>query len=76
MNLRNEKWMRQAACRGCADPEMFFDNHSIKAINLYCVICNARKRCLKFAQDNEISFGIWGGMTIKERKKNLMVLTK
>ena len=32
-----------------------------------CVQCEVRQECLDFAIDNAVHFGLWGGMTERER---------
>jgi hypothetical protein len=39
-----------------------------KAISI-CNICNVQALCLMTAVNNEEEYGIWGGLTSKERKK-------
>lgn len=34
-----------------------------------CARCDVVERCLQFALDNEIQYGIWGGTTPEERQK-------
>ena len=35
---------------------------------LVCVACPVRTECLAEALDNRIEFGVWGGMTERERR--------
>jgi WhiB family redox-sensing transcriptional regulator len=64
-------WMDFAACKG-ADPEIFFaetnwqENHEIA--RSYCRKCTVYKNCMKFAIDNDINHGIWGGLSPSQRK--------
>ena len=34
-----------------------------------CVECPLRADCLKWALDNEEVFGVWGGLTARERRR-------
>ena len=34
----------------------------------YCNSCPVKKKCLKFSISNEEEYGIWGGMTPRERR--------
>ena len=65
-------WMKYAACQG-ADPEIFFAESGWNAANVkaqeYCGKCTVYKQCMKFAIDNDITHGIWGGLSSKQRKR-------
>ena len=64
----NSEWSRSAACRD-TDPDLLFvqgaAQNRVKAI---CAGCSVRTECLADALDNEIEFGVWGGMTERERR--------
>lgn len=62
-------WAAFAACRE-RDPDMFFPATPAgerEAIRI-CQGCAVGADCLDFALEARISFGIWGGMTEKERR--------
>ncbi len=63
-----EDWASRGACRS-ADPDMLFvqgaAQNRAKAI---CMSCSVRTECLADALDNRIEFGVWGGMTERERR--------
>lgn len=68
-------WRESAECFGY-DPEMFFpEPEMIKsrttamaqaAIDI-CNVCPVRQQCLRNAVAEDIRFGIWGGLTSKQR---------
>lgn len=63
-------WMDRARCRE-RDPEQFFVRgaaNSRRAIRI-CERCEVREDCLRYALDNEIDFGVWGGMTERQRRR-------
>ncbi len=52
------------------DPEIFFpekgeSNAEAKSV---CDRCEVRRSCLQWALDNEIKFGVWGGLSANERR--------
>lgn len=61
-------WAARAACR-TTDPDMLFvqgaAQNRAKAI---CLGCSVRTECLADALDNRVEFGVWGGMTERERR--------
>ena len=63
-------WQFDAACRS-TNMDTFFpsaddDSAAAKAI---CAECPVRMACLAFAIDHSEQFGIWGGLTEKERRR-------
>lgn len=65
-----EHWTLEAACNG-ADPNLFFPTNiddTRPAITL-CNDCPVRQECLDYALDNNIKFGIWGGMGQNARRR-------
>jgi WhiB family redox-sensing transcriptional regulator len=61
-------WASQAACTG-QDPDALFvrgkAQHEAKAV---CKTCPVLAECLAEALDNRTEFGVWGGMTERERR--------
>lgn len=66
------EWQVDAACRG-VDPEIFFpgpdEEHRVAAALSVCASCPVRPRCLAFALSREQRYGIWGGLTEKQRRR-------
>ncbi len=63
------EWQETARCRG-VDPEQFFvrgSAQSRKAVRL-CGRCPVKDPCLQYAIDNHIDYGIWGGLTERQRR--------
>ncbi len=64
------QWAYLAACGD--DPERLFvrgaEQHEAKRI---CTGCRVRQHCLADALDNRTEFGVWGGMTERERRSLL-----
>jgi len=68
--LSSDDWTLLAACRGMGDalfPEVK-DQAQTKKVCLGCPVCID---CLAEALDNHIEWGVWGGMTERERRQLL-----
>jgi WhiB family transcriptional regulator, redox-sensing transcriptional regulator len=57
----------RAKCRGMEDA-LFPEASDQKRARLLCSGCPVRFECLAEALDNRIEWGIWGGMTERERR--------
>jgi WhiB family redox-sensing transcriptional regulator len=64
-----DEWETRGLCRE-VDREMFFPEkgESTSAAKAVCKLCEFREACLENALENNIQFGIWGGMTEPERR--------
>lgn len=62
-----EDWTLQAKCRGMEDA-LFPEASEQKRVRLLCTGCPVRAECLAEALDNRIEWGVWGGMTERERR--------
>jgi WhiB family redox-sensing transcriptional regulator len=63
-------WQRLANCLGL-DPDVFFPERgeSTREAKEVCRGCVVRPECLEFAVTNGERFGIWGGLSERERRK-------
>lgn len=63
-------WMEHAKCLD-ADPEAFFPEKggSTREAKRICTSCAVREECLEYALANDERFGIWGGMSERERRR-------
>ena len=63
-------WREQALCAQ-TDPESFFPDKggSPREAKQVCLSCAVRVECLNDALDNDERFGVWGGLSEKERRK-------
>lgn len=66
----NMDWRERGICAQ-TDPESFFPEKggSTKESKRVCLSCDVRKECLDFAIKNDERFGVWGGLTERERRK-------
>lgn len=78
-----EDWARWARCRSAYGERtwMFYGTEDgpearkevgrkdrVKRAKALCYTCAVREHCLQFALDHRERFGIWGGMTERERR--------
>ena len=63
-------WQLRANCMG-VDPELFFPERgsSTREAKEVCRGCVVAQDCLEFAIANGEKFGIWGGMSERERRR-------
>ena len=69
---RSADWRDDARCRSRQDVEFFgrSDNrHASAQAKRLCEACPVRSACLDYANENEIAYGIWGGMNVEERER-------
>jgi WhiB family transcriptional regulator, redox-sensing transcriptional regulator len=66
----DESWRLEALCAE-TDPEAFFPEKggSTREAKRVCTGCAVRAECLEFALDNDERFGIWGGLSERERRR-------
>lgn len=68
MMIWNEEWTVQARCKESRPDELFVrgaEQHRAKQV---CAGCPVRAECLAEALDNNIEWGVWGGLTERERR--------
>lgn len=63
-------WRSEALCAQ-TDPEAFFPGKggSTQEAKRVCADCTVRKQCLDWAVEHDERFGIWGGMSERERRR-------
>ena len=63
-------WQEQALCAQ-TDPEAFFPEKggSTREAKRVCSRCEVRADCLSFALAHDERFGIWGGLSERERRR-------
>jgi len=63
-------WQSRALCAQ-TDPEAFFPEKggSTREAKRVCAKCEVRAECLGYALDKDERFGIWGGMSERDRRR-------
>ena len=72
LDLEERPWAAFGSCRG-ADPDPFFpgaEGEPDEGLKI-CRGCPVRQECLDWALETRIYYGIWGGMTERERRRLL-----
>jgi WhiB family redox-sensing transcriptional regulator len=67
---RERRWQERANCLG-VDPDLFFPERgaSTREAKSVCGSCEVRAECLEYALDHAEKFGIWGGLSERERRR-------
>jgi WhiB family redox-sensing transcriptional regulator len=63
-------WQDRALCAQ-TDPEAFFPEKggSTREAKRICTTCEVRAECLEYALEHDERFGIWGGLSERERRR-------
>lgn len=63
-------WQERALCAQ-TDPEAFFPEKggSTREAKKVCISCEVRAECLEYALEKDERFGIWGGLSERERRR-------
>lgn len=63
-------WQSRANCAG-ADPELFFPERgaSLAEARAVCAGCTVRTECLDYALAIGEKYGVWGGLSERERRR-------
>jgi WhiB family redox-sensing transcriptional regulator len=64
-------WASLAKCRFTESDELFVDGAAQTRAKRLCDECPVLAECLAEALDNNLQWGIWGGMTERERRSLL-----
>jgi WhiB family transcriptional regulator, redox-sensing transcriptional regulator len=62
------EWVLRGSCRHQSPDAMFVDGAAQNTAKRLCRTCPVRWECLADALDNRTEFGVWGGMTERERR--------
>ena len=63
-----QAWVAASACRNADPDELFVTGAAQNRAKQVCMGCPVRTECLSDALDNRVEFGVWGGMTERERR--------
>jgi len=70
LDVLDEQWQERALCSQ-TDPEAFFPEKggSTREAKRICTGCEVRDECLEYALAHDERFGIWGGLSERERRR-------
>jgi WhiB family transcriptional regulator, redox-sensing transcriptional regulator len=70
LSAPDDDWRLDALCAE-TDPEAFFPEKggSTREAKKVCTGCSVRAECLEAALANDERFGIWGGLSERERRR-------
>jgi WhiB family redox-sensing transcriptional regulator len=68
--VSSDQWQDRALCAQ-TDPEAFFPEKggSTREAKKICLGCEVRSECLEYALAHDERFGIWGGLSERERRR-------
>lgn len=61
-------WVSQARCRGGDPDDLFVRGAAQRKAATICRHCPVQLECGADALDNRVEFGVWGGMTERQRR--------
>ena len=68
MTTTDQTWAVRAACADVDPDQLFGKGAEQRDIRPVCFSCPVRMECLAEALDSDSSFGVWGGLTERERR--------
>jgi|SRR5690625_1294532 len=66
--LADQSWTAEAACAKEDPDNLFVRGAAQRQAREICFGCTVRLECLIDALDNRIQYGVWGGLTERERR--------
>lgn len=67
----DQSWVSKALCASFEPDALFVQGSSQRQIRLRCMECEVRLECLADALQSEANYGVWGGLTERERRAML-----
>jgi WhiB family redox-sensing transcriptional regulator len=63
-----QDWTARSSCKTSDPDDLFVSGAAQNRAKAVCMGCPVRTECLSDALDNRVEFGVWGGMTERERR--------
>lgn len=64
----DQTWAAYAVCKTVQPDALFVRGAAQRAARELCFRCPVRVECLADALDSKMTFGVWGGLTERERR--------
>lgn len=64
----DQSWAARALCASGEPDALFVQGATQRQVRLRCMACEVRLECLADALESEANFGVWGGLTERERR--------
>lgn len=64
----DQSWVARAACAKDEPDALFVQGAAQRQVRQRCYSCEVRLECLADALNSEANFGVWGGLTERERR--------
>ncbi|MDO4606266.1 MAG: WhiB family transcriptional regulator [Bowdeniella nasicola] len=64
----DQTWAAQALCAGDEPDALFVRGAAQREVRVRCFSCPVRMECLIDALESNVSYGVWGGLTERERR--------
>jgi WhiB family redox-sensing transcriptional regulator len=61
-------WVAKGLCRAKDPDELFVTGAAQRRAAIICRHCPVMQQCAADALDNQVEYGIWGGMTERQRR--------
>lgn len=69
--VATENWRVSAQCRNADPDRLFVKGAKQQEARVICRGCPVLTQCLSYALDERVEFGVWGGLTERERRAML-----
>ncbi|MDO4612782.1 MAG: WhiB family transcriptional regulator [Actinomycetaceae bacterium] len=67
----DQTWAARALCANDEPDALFVQGAAQRQVRSRCFACEVRLECLADALQSEANFGVWGGLTERERRAML-----
>jgi WhiB family redox-sensing transcriptional regulator len=68
VNESDRAWVSKALCRSADPDELFVRGAAQRKAAVICRHCPVMQECAADALDNQVEYGVWGGMTERQRR--------
>ncbi|AGS33537.1 putative transcriptional regulator [Corynebacterium maris DSM 45190] len=68
LSFRREEWVTAATCRQGDPDALFVRGAQQREAAELCQPCDVQRHCLATSLDNKEEFGVWGGLTERQRR--------